>query len=250
MSTAVLAQDDWLQANQQALMHDVALVRAALQRHAGHDALPPTTPAGDQVLSMLDVVCDRFGLSNFERKIVVLVAALELDGRFAAVCGLAQDDASRAYPTFGLALAAFEDAHWSALSPAAPLRHWRLIETGSGSLTSAPLRIDEWLLHVLTGTGALDTRLEPLVRWLGDAHLVVQSQQRAVEDIVVSWSSQTARNAYPLVQLWGGDREGKRAVACAVAERLDWRVYLVDAAVLPSSARLPSSSLPLPRCCG
>ena len=27
-----------------------------------------------------------------------------------------------AYPTFGLALAASDDAHWSALTPAGPLR--------------------------------------------------------------------------------------------------------------------------------
>ena len=71
-----------------------------------------------------------FGLTSFERKIVVLCAAAELDGRFGEVLGTAQDDPARAYPTFGLALAAFPDAHWSALTPWAPLRRWRRLTWG------------------------------------------------------------------------------------------------------------------------
>ena len=43
----------------------------------------------------------------------------ELDSVFAEAVG---------QPTVALALAKLPDAHWAALSPAAPLRHWRLID--------------------------------------------------------------------------------------------------------------------------
>ena len=68
------------------------------------------------------------------------------------------------YPTFSLALAALDEPHWSALSPAGPLRRWRLIElTGSDTLTTARMRIDERVLHYLAGVSHLDDRLAGLL---------------------------------------------------------------------------------------
>jgi len=56
---------------------------------------------------------------------------MELDASIACCCAKAQNDSRRAYPTFGLALAAFPDAHWSALITV-PLASMRLIEVGAG----------------------------------------------------------------------------------------------------------------------
>jgi hypothetical protein len=180
------APEAWLAANQRSLMAEVEAVRSALLARSGRDApatsagspepqespapaaQPPAPPAAG-LPSVLDAVCAQLSLSGFERRIIVLCAAPELDGRFGEVLGAAQGDPARAYPTFGLALAAFPDAHWSALSPWAPLRRWRLIEPGPGLLTAAPLHIDEWLLHMLTGAGDLDQRLAAVVRPLEEA---------------------------------------------------------------------------------
>ena len=42
-------------------------------------------------------------------------------------------------------------------NPPSPLRHWRLVEVGNiATLTSSPLRIDERVLHYLTGLSYLD----------------------------------------------------------------------------------------------
>ena len=61
-------------------------------------------------------------------------------------------------------MAALPEAHWSALTPAAPLRRWRLMELGAGdTLTTSPLRIDERVLHYLAGVPHLDERLVGLV---------------------------------------------------------------------------------------
>src|SRR5439155_26485241 len=83
---------------------------------------------------------------------------------FAAQCAAAQGDPRRDYPTFSMALAALPEAHWSALTPAAPLRRWRLVEVGSGdTLTQSQLRIDERVLHYLTGVSYLDEPLQGLL---------------------------------------------------------------------------------------
>ena len=105
-----------------------------------------------------------FGLTPFERQLLVLAAAVELDGELAALAGALQH-ADDPHPTFGLALAALPDAHWDALAPRSPLRRRRLLELGAGpTLASRPLRLDERILHYLTGIHAWDERLEGLLR--------------------------------------------------------------------------------------
>ena len=107
-------------------------------------------------------LCEAFGLSAFERDVLLLAAGRELSGEFAAT--LAEINGGRAFATFGLALAALPGAHWSALSPGAPLRAWRLVEAiGDAGLTQRELRIDEPILHWLTGVAAPDERLAGLV---------------------------------------------------------------------------------------
>jgi hypothetical protein len=127
-------------------MPAVAEMRAILE-----GGLPETPCRGEEYA--LDRLCAGFGLTPFERLILVHCAAVEPDSSIIAM------------PTFSLALGSFPDAHWSALTPDGPLRRWRLIEVTPGqTLTSAPLRIDERVLHYLTGAGALDERLTSILR--------------------------------------------------------------------------------------
>src|SRR5262249_23742017 len=90
-----------------------------------------------------------FGLSPFERELLLLAAGLELDhGLRAAITTLNSGVSSRA--SYGVALAVLTQPHWDALSPDAPLRHWRMVEPEPGGpLTQAGLRIDERILHFL-----------------------------------------------------------------------------------------------------
>ncbi|MEL6463149.1 MAG: ATP-binding protein, partial [Cyanobacteria bacterium J06621_15] len=100
----------------------------------------------------IEIICQSFGLSPFERDILLLCAGVELDASFASLIADIQGDSQHDYPTFSLALAVLESAYWGALTPDAPLRKWRLIEVGPGNaLTTSPLRIDEQILHYLTG---------------------------------------------------------------------------------------------------
>src|SRR5688500_14227740 len=146
----------WIESNQRYLMAAVGAVRDALRRQvareAGGSGLSRSDSGSSEKTTLwaagpppaLDAVVTAFGRSPFERDVLVLCAAIDLDASFATLCAEAQGDPRRGYPTFSLALAALPHAHWSALAPDAPLRYWRMIELGGGdSLTSCPLRIDE-----------------------------------------------------------------------------------------------------------
>src|SRR5262249_26827779 len=104
-----------------------------------------------------------FGLSPFERDLLVLCAGAGLESRFLGACATAHGDDRATWPTFGLALSTLDEAHWSAVSRSRPLRYWSLIEVESGSLLQAPLRISERILQFLIGVPAVDERLESLV---------------------------------------------------------------------------------------
>jgi hypothetical protein len=132
-SAAVL---NWHEANQCYSMAALAEVRAALQ--ALLTDADATTPAvvPDALPSMPDAAIEtlarEFALSEFERKILLMCAGVELDSKLASLCAAVQGDALRTRPTFSLALAAFTDAHWSALSADGPLRYWRLLRMSAG----------------------------------------------------------------------------------------------------------------------
>jgi ATPase family associated with various cellular activities (AAA) len=215
----------WREANRRALMAEVATVRAFLAGDA-----PAAEEAPDEA-SALDAVCACFGLSAFERSIVVLCAAPELDGSFGTALAAASGGATPVHPTFGLALASLPEAHWSALSPWGPLRHWRLVEPGTGLLTTVPLRIDEWLLHVLVGAAGLDRRLAPLVRRLESPGPVPASAGDAVDAVVAAW--RRAGPGGPVV-LRGGARQSKRAIFAEACRRLGWRAYAAHGTDLPA----------------
>ena len=105
-----------------------------------------------------------FGLSSFERDLLVLCAGPSLESRFISGCAAALNDARASWPTFGLALTILDDPHWSAVSPARPLRYWQLVDVDRGNLLHAPLRIDERILQFLIGVPAFDERLQALAR--------------------------------------------------------------------------------------
>src|SRR5712692_7831401 len=168
----------------------------------------------------LVVLSRRLGLSRFERDVLLLCIALELDTRIAALCAHAQDDASKPYPTFALALALFDSPSWDVLSPERPLRHWRLIEInqpGAQPLTTSPLRADERIVNYVKGLDYLDDRLTSLLAPLEVDENPAEpppSQQTVVEAIARYWQQAVARStALPIIQLVGPDAPSKQLVA-------------------------------------
>jgi hypothetical protein len=186
----------------------------------------------------LETLSEMFSLTPFERDLLLLCAGMELDSNFAALCASAQRDPRRAYPTFRLALATMPGAHWSALVPAAPLRRWRLIEVGAGdALTTAPLRIDERVLHYLTGVFYLDERLQGLVEpQLPPSGELPLSHQALVQRIVGLWSRTEDTLGGTGIQLRGDEDASKHEIAAAASAALGLRLHMIRAADVPAAA--------------
>ena len=96
-----------------------APTRTEIESAANARAEAEAAVEGDAALHILG---DRFDLTAFEREILLLCAAVELDTRISGLCAAAQGDSSRDYPTFALALALFDNPAWDVLSPMRPLR--------------------------------------------------------------------------------------------------------------------------------
>jgi hypothetical protein len=127
---------------------------AARQRLLGQPAEPADHPR-------LEALVVRFGLSAFERDVLLLAAGLEVDEELAPALRSA-DPGGIPTLSFALPLARLPDAHWSALSPDRPLRLWGLVElAATRPLARAALTIDERILHHLAGLDPLDVRIRP-----------------------------------------------------------------------------------------
>jgi hypothetical protein len=249
--------NNWSEANQRYLMAALGVVREALERHLlrsqkNEKTLQPEIresedDAAQQELGeasaampsppALELLCSKFGLSSFERDILLLSAGSELDSTFVSVCAEAQGDASRTYPTFSLALAALDEAHWNAMIPSAPLRRWRLIDVGSGpALTLSPLRIDERILHYLAGVQHTDERLAGLIDHVHITGELAPSHQELAERLVAFWSQSVAGSGLPVVQLCGEGIADQRAVAAAACAAMGLNLASMAVQSVPVSA--------------
>jgi ATPase family associated with various cellular activities (AAA) len=235
---------DSMNVDQQALISAVAEVRAALEAHVarcGGAPVPgPRESAEDHSPpSALDLLCSVFGLSRFERSILVLCASVDLDAEISGLCAAAQGNPARSYPTFSLAMAALPEPHWSGVTPAGPLRRWRLIEVATQTgvpLVLSPLNIDERVLHFLVGVQYTDERLAALLAPVQGDDLV-PSHRSISSQIVARWAHQSSTNAgYPIaaIQLCGQDPAANRPIAAAACRELGLNLYAICADALPS----------------
>lgn len=249
----------WQEANSRYLANAIAGLRVRLERLAAavaNDAaelswrqrwLKPAEPASAAAPTVavvedddagaltpaLVVLAQRLQLSEFERDVLLLCAAMELDTRIAALCARAQGDAAKPYPTFALALALFDHPAWDAMSPERPLRYWQILDVHQSAtqpLVASALRADERIVSYLKGANYLDDRIAPLVGTLADPGVEPPpSQQACVETIVQHLQAGDA----PLVELLGSDPASKRLVAVHVADALNLRVCRIAADAIP-----------------
>jgi hypothetical protein len=191
----------------------------------------------------LIVLSQRLGLSRFEQQLVLLCAAMELDTGIAGLCARAQDDASKPYPTFALALTLLDDPAWDALSPGRPLRYLRLIEIhqpGAQALTTSALRADERIVSFIKGLNTLDDRLAPLLTPVEVPSMDLPPSQQAVAESMVRHiqqaTSASAVSRLPVLELTGPDTVSKQLVAASVADAAGLRLYRLPAELLPAHA--------------
>jgi hypothetical protein len=177
-----------------------------------------------------------FGLSSFERDLLVLCAGPSLQSRFVANIAAALNDPRATCPTFGLALTVLDDPHWSAISPARPLRYWQLLDADRGNLVHGPLCIDERILQFLIGVPTFDERIQALARpiranpaWGGGAIRQPEAIRAGARHF-----EHHATPREPLL-LIGRHRSTRQGAFTAICERCGLRPYALDVSDIPAA---------------
>ncbi len=122
---------DWYEANHRYMRALVGKMTAYLEggEDNHHGASEEVKEAEKRLpsASAIEACCAAFGLSSFERSVLLLCGAHEMDtGLSARLHDLHEELALPVpvptAPTFALAMAQFKDAHWSAIVPGGVLR--------------------------------------------------------------------------------------------------------------------------------
>ena len=216
------------------LTAEIRRVLARVDAHAarvkeGSDRTPGTELAPGPGAAPLDALTACFSLTPFERDLVLLTAAQELEPTTGARCAAACGDPERAFPTFSLALAALAEPHWSALTPIAPLRRWRIVELDDAAgLTTTRLRLDERILHFLLGSPYLDARLHGQLRRTPVPEALTPSYDLAASRLAEGWVTGA------LVEVTGGDLRSRADLGAAAAARSGLGLYSMSAEDVPT----------------
>lgn len=248
-----IKENDWNEANQRYLMASLSVVKEELKLNKksiseeneslDYSNLTEAKNKLEEALqelpapSSLETLTRVFGLSSFEKRILLMVAGVELDSNFADLVSSLQN--GLALPTFSLALSALEDVHWSAISPNGPLRYWRFIElTQSQLISKSPVKIDEHILHYLTGMYQPDERLDGFVTPLIKSHnQLAPSQLELAGRIMQDVSSYSKTGILPVVELTGNNKTDKKSIATYISIQFGISPYLISIHAIPSSIK-------------
>lgn len=233
---------DWLLA-----ADDVEAERRFFVAHAEAHAFDQAIAALDAKSSTLEqrmrgastppalvTLTDLAGLSAFERRLLLLVAAPALDGAFARAFAELHDDHRATSASLHLALTLFAATAAErvlaadCLTPGRALRALRLIEIVEEStdpILIRSLRVDERVVDYLRGLNRLDERLRPLVTAIPSGLSSV-----ALDGIAARVSAVVAddRERWTTVNLLGSVAAGARDVAALATAPLGITVYQLD----------------------
>jgi hypothetical protein len=184
-----------------------------------------------------------FGLSDFERSLLLLCAAMEFATDIAQLCAAAQDNSQRLYPTFALALSCLDHVAWDVVLPNHPLRYWQLLEIHQSNiqpLTTSPLRADERIVNYIKGVNYLDHRLAkivfPLNPWSEqDEILPLPPSQETIAAAITDQINQSIQQQqFPIFQLSGIDTQSKQTVIWEICQELELQLYRLPVEQLPT----------------
>jgi Winged helix domain, variant/ATPase family associated with various cellular activities (AAA) len=164
----------------------------------------------------LEVLAAQFSLTPFERGVLVLCLAPELDPSFERLYGYLQDDLTRKRATPQLALAVLGGGLRvrEAFMPDALLRRYALLRP-SDTPNGGELRVDERIRDYVLGVDRLDEQVDPLL-----APLVPAPLSPAHLDLARRLERLAGERGAPALNLYGAEGSGKRALAAALCARL------------------------------
>lgn len=190
----------------------------------------------------IDYLAVRFGLNDFERDVLLLAMAPELEPGMERLFAYLQDDATRKFLTADLACSLLEDGESAgsvrqSFQANSPLRRWRLVslETGGGGLNGGALRVEPSVAQYILGTPSIDDRCQGVLS--REPHHAISNAHYRVASQLAQWlTSSTNARCSILINLVGQPDSGRFAVASTLADIAGWNLLTVDAESLPAHA--------------
>jgi len=194
------------------------------------------------IVTPLDALVSQFGLTTFERDVLLLCLAPELDTGVERLYGYIQDDVTRKFvtPHLALSLCGQDAGAWlsqrDSFLPGAPLRRFRLItlEPTADAMALRPLRLDDRMVDYLLGVNRLDERVATLLVPVPPA-LLAPSQRVWIDRLWTSIEAGAGDGSRPVVNLIGPPRSGKQAAARALCDRAGLDLRRLDLKRLPAA---------------
>lgn len=184
--------------------------------------------------SAADQMAETFGLTPFERDVILLAALPALEPGAGELIGQAQGDVRLRLPSVGFALSILKGSHWNAFEAEGPLRASGLLVLTDEPLASARgLVLPERVLHHLLGLTSLDAALIAALLPAPGETVLAPCHLRVVDDLARRLSD--ARGAV-ILELLGADRSAAAAIAAAAVAKVGGRACLIDPEALPSAA--------------
>ena len=179
----------------------------------------------------LDRLTESFDLTRFERDVLVLCAAPELDAGFQDLYAYVQDDPAARRATPALALSLLPWAERAVLDAQGTLRRFRLVvldDPPGCAWPHRPLRMDERMLDHLRGSSAPDERVRALAQPLS-APAPVGPDVELVGRLARELGRRGGAGIWPALNLTGPAQAGKRGVALTALALMGLRLVELDA---------------------
>lgn len=181
----------------------------------------------------LQRLAERFDLGEIETSTLALCAAAEWETSVAQACAHWHADATRAWPSYALAIALFADGDWTALAPDTRVRRWRLVDVAPGvGVAQARLSADERILNYLADRSFLDPRLDGLIRLCPSTSATPDDVSRR---LATCWNAAQSIIDCPLADLSEFPADEALRVAAATCTQLGLRLHTLQARDLPAS---------------
>jgi len=250
-----MTPEEWMTKNHACLIAEVNVIKTKVRLHMENQGMiPPASNSAELLRNAKDestrcheeindnsrfrILRDTFRLTPFEYELLVLAVGLEIDNELSSLIYEVNGNKEEYLPTLSFVLGAFEDAHWSALSPQGALRYWQLIQLNKKDiLTSSTFSADERILHFLTGIQAMDNRLSPYLNAIGSRQELVDSHKEIARQIEARLSGIKDRDRPPMIQLMGKSVEDQKAIFSSVASTFGLLAFSLPIELLPASFR-------------
>lgn len=253
------AEADVLATPAPSLPHALVARRAELQHE--RDAIEAWAQAAEQdgTTPPLRALARLFALTPFERDVLLLALAPEIEGRYERIFAFVQDDVTKKRPSVDLALRllcvepAERLAARTSFSPHAPLlQHYlvRLFEDGQrqSPLLAHYLKLDDRITAELLCGHIADRgpQIDPLLA----AHVTLAQPTRSLDSLVLPASlatqlqhAVTDRGSGLVLALHGGYGSGRRAIAEALCSAAGRPLLGVDLDTLRESDLQPREAM-------